>query len=87
MAIKVRDRGPRTKRDGVQKYPLAVVVWNDAWSNYEVEEITECLQETVGFLVEKTSKVVRVAQTRDADSVCDVCNIPRGMVRSIKVIK
>lgn len=71
----------------VSTYPRVVVFWRDAWSDYEKPEATECVQETLGFLVEKNRHIVRVAQTRDDFSACDVLSIPRAMVKSIKKVK
>ena len=82
MATRIGKLGSVDKN--VTKYPRVAVYWRDAWCDYDVAEETECVQETLGFLVEKTEDIVRVAQTRDSFSVCDVLNIPRGMVKRIE---
>jgi hypothetical protein len=68
------------------------VTWDDAtaldgWSSGE-EEIKPCLVLSVGFLVKKTKTHIVLAQDIAPDGHrCGRGQIPRGMVKRIKVLK
>lgn len=70
------------------------VVWIDSafhrgWGSHEnkVREMQIETCRTVGFLLEKTSRVVKVAQSVSDGTFADGISIPRRCVKSIKRLK
>ena len=75
-------------------YDLVEVIWDDAteidgWKEeHEEEELKPCLILSVGFLVAKTKTHIVIAQDLSHDRMRNGrSQIPRGMVRQIKVLK
>lgn len=71
---------------------VAVVEWDDAWTEGDPEpkQADRYPQLSCGWLVESSRKVVRLAQTRNADDnneddggFRDVITIPRALVRKL----
>ncbi len=75
-----------------QPFPIVAVIWDDAtaldgWSSGGDEPIP-CLVLSVGFLVKQTKKHIVLAQDLAPDGLqCGRGQIPRGMVKQIKVLK
>jgi len=74
------------------KYPLVVVLWEDAHSEsswIEMEEIkTSCtLVTSAGFLIRDTPESLVFTLGYSEDSIVDRMTIPRGMVKSITTIR
>lgn len=75
------------------KYPYNVVeiVWDDAeaqeagWAPAP-DKLTESLAMTVGFLIKETKKHVLISHTTDAEQINGRLQIPKGMIKSIKVL-
>ena len=77
-----------------QIYPLVEVLWDDAteikgWKEeHEEEELKPCMILSVGFLVKQTKSHVVIAQDLSDDHMRNGrSQIPRGMVKRLKVIK
>ena len=77
-----------------QTHPLVEVIWDDAthingWDDGDgEEELKPCLILSAGFLVRKTAKYLVIAQDIAHDgSQCGRGQIPRGMVKKIKVLR
>jgi hypothetical protein len=74
------------------KFPIVAVAWDDAkaidgWGE-EDDTLEPCIVLSVGFLVKKTPKYIVLAQDIAPDgTVCGRGQIPRGMVKRIKVLK
>lgn len=76
-----------------QSYPMVEVVWDDAtelkpgWDD-ELEEITPALALSVGFLISDTKDHIVIAQDIDEQGHHNGrSQIPRGMVKTIKVLR
>lgn len=76
-----------------QLYPIVEVVWEDCTSLEddwvkEDEGIKPALVLSVGFLVQQTKTHIIIAQDTDEDGYKNGrSQIPRGMVKHIKVLK
>lgn len=77
-----------------QIYPMVEVLWDDAtelkgWKEeHEEEELKHCPILSVGFLVKKTRSHVVIAQDISDDRMRNGrSQIPRGMVKSIRVLR
>jgi hypothetical protein len=66
--------------------PLAIVEWLDAWAE-ATPTATEHPRSSVGWLVLKNSKIVRLAQTFDAEGADDCITIPRAIVRRVTIVR
>ena len=82
----------KTKRP-FQKYPLCEVIWDDAseltagWTD-QIEKTEPALALSVGFLVRETKDHIVIAQDLDeAGHHNGRSQIPRGMVKKIRVIR
>lgn len=76
-----------------QKFDLVEVIWNDAseltsgWTD-EIEKDEPALALSVGFLVRETKEHIVIAQDTDAEGHHNGrSQIPRGMVKKIKVLR
>ena len=76
-----------------QKYDLVLICWNDAsaltdgWTD-EIEPDEPKLALSVGFLIRQTKEHIVIAQDLDAHGHHNGrSQIPRGMVKSIKVLR
>jgi len=76
--------------------PLVKVIWDDAcnrsdigWNDADDVEIKHQLVMTVGFMVKETPEHIIICSTKDmgSDNVNGHFQIPKGMVKSIKVLK
>lgn len=65
---------------------LVTVEWCDAWLSDTLRKDVNLIRETAGWLVTNNKRVVRIALTVDERGPGDVMNIPRSMVRKIRVI-
>ena len=77
-----------------QHYDMVEVVWNDAseltsgWADEIVEKDEPALALSVGFLVRETKEHIVIAQdTDEAGHHNGRSQIPRGMVKKIRVLK
>mgnify|MGYP001619619055 CR=1 FL=1 len=74
------------------RFDLVEVIWNDAttldgWSDKD-ESLVPCLVTSVGFLVQQTKDYIVLAQDLAHDGErCGRGQIPRGMVKRIKVLR
>jgi hypothetical protein len=70
-------------------YPLALVEWHDAWFDHEQLAIEErradYIVRTVGFLIDRSPKIVSVAQELlpDGEGFRAVTHIPAAVVERI----
>jgi hypothetical protein len=76
-----------------QHYDMVEVVWNDAseltsgWTD-KLDEDKPALALSVGFLVRETKEHIVIAQDSDEDGHHNGrSQIPRGMVKNIKVLR
>lgn len=76
-----------------QVYPMCEVVWDDAaglrhgWMSSE-EELKPQLVLSVGFLIQETPDHIVIAQDVDGEGAHNGrSQIPRGMVKQIKIIR
>ena len=76
-----------------QKFDMVEVVWNDAselvsgWTD-KLEDDEPALALSVGFLVRETKEHIVIAQALDAEGHHNGrSQIPRGMVKKIKVLR
>lgn len=76
-----------------QHYDLVMVLWNDAagirhgWAA-KSETLEPYLAVSVGFLIQETAEHIRIAQDVDGEgSHNGRTQIPRGMVKKIKVLR
>ena len=67
-------------------YKMAVVEWIDAWLSDTLQADQGCIRYTAGWLVHNNSKIVRIALTVDGRGPGDVMNIPRSLVRRVKIV-
>lgn len=71
---------------------MVAVTWDDAktidgWGDDD-DKLTPCHVVSVGFLVRKTKDYIVLAQDLAPDGlICGRGQIPRGMVKKIKVLK
>lgn len=82
----------QTKRP-FQNYPLVEVIWDDAaglkdgWTAKH-EKLEPYIALSVGFLIRDTGEHIIIAQDTDGDgSHNGRTQIPRGMVKKIKVLR
>lgn len=82
----------KTKRP-FQNYPLVEVIWDDAaglkdgWTAKH-EKLEPYIALSVGFLIRDTGEHIIIAQDTDAEgSHNGRTQIPRGMVKHIKVLR
>lgn len=72
------------------KYPLVYIEWDDAEADNGWEEapvdLKEAIAITVGFLVRETEKHLLIASSYDNHHTNGRLQIPRGMVKSMKVL-
>ena len=88
-----KTKKPVTIRRPFQKYPLVEVIWDDAaglkdgWkATHEMPD--PCIALSVGFLVRESDDHIIIAQDTDAEgSHNGRTQIPRGMVKKIRVIR
>ena len=76
-----------------QKYDMVEVIWDDAtdlvsgWTD-QIAENEPALALSVGFLVRETKDHIVIAQDTDADGHHNGrSQIPRGMVKKIRILK
>lgn len=75
--------------------PVVDVYWEDAfsgcgnWTQIEGAELPQCMTHTCGYLIRSDKRGVLVAQSVSADGerMADTTFVPRGMVRSLSVIR
>lgn len=68
-------------------YKLALVVWRDAWFSAQLSVDINLNRSTVGWLVHNNKRIVRIALTYDHErGPADIMNIPRAMVKQIKIL-
>jgi len=74
-------------------YPLVLIVWDDAagfrhgWTSKD-EPLVPQLAVSVGFLIQETEHHILIAQDTDGDGAHNGRGqIPKGMVRSMKILK
>ena len=77
----------------MQRYPLVEVWWDDAsalrhgWLEVS-EELKPQMVLTVGFLIKETDDYIMIAQDVDPQGMHNGrSQIPRGMVRNIKILR
>lgn len=81
------------------RYPIVHVVWYDAFSRdawkgiSEIKTTTPAVIDTVGYLIRKDKKFIAVShsvaneeESDREDEACCTIFIPRGMIRSMKVL-
>ena len=72
------------------KYPLVLIIWDDAESDDGWEEapkeLKPALATTVGFLIRKTKNHILVAHSYDNGHTNGRIQIPQAMIKSIKEI-
>ena len=74
------------------KYPLVVVQWQDAHSDSSWEVLADLVVKptevtSAGFLARADDEAILLTLGYSDDSVLDRLRIPKGMVRSITVIR
>lgn len=72
-------------------YDIVFIVWDDAESleaGWDTPPTTlkESLAMTVGFLVKETKKHVMISHTTDGNNINGRLQIPKGMIKSMKVL-
>lgn len=65
---------------------IALVTWTDAYFSDTLPKEINMLRTTCGFLIQNNSRVVRIAQTLDERGPGDILSVPRGMVRTVKLV-
>jgi hypothetical protein len=69
------------------EYKLCVVEWLDAWFSTMLSQEVNLVRQTAGWLIQNNKRVVRIALTIDWErGPGDMMNIPRSLVRSIKIL-
>ena len=74
-------------------HPIVKVFWDDACGGGGWRPVANALHRavetvTVGYMVKKTKLGVTVAATLNDQGDCnDVCFVPRGMIKSIEVLR
>lgn len=85
----------RSKSTGISqtkyKYDLVEITWEDAasshgWEELEETDIDEQLALTVGFLIKENGSRVVIAGTCGTTDSNNRIQIPRGMIRNMKVL-
>ena len=72
--------------------PVVLVVWEDAhsedaWTSLEDLDTRPLSCQTVGYLVQKTKRVVTVSSTLSEDGqACCTLHIPRAWVRELRYL-
>lgn len=73
------------------KYPLMVVVWDDAQSDTGWEEPPKTLEPSlatsVGFMIRQTSEHILLCGTFDEENTNNRFQIPKAIIKSMKEIK
>jgi hypothetical protein len=73
-----------------RKLKYAIVYWHDAYSAEEADDQDSALQVSVGLLISRTKRHVKLAQIADAGADTEpwrvVLTIPAGMVHAIMVL-
>jgi hypothetical protein len=62
------------------------VEWLDAYFSDTLPKDVNMVRTTAGWLVQNNKRVVRVALTYDDRGAADMMTIPRGMVRSVRIV-
>lgn len=82
----------RLEDDDLEAYPLVLVVWHDAFFEFDQASPDDCrsdyLVRTVGFLVHEGPRFVSVAQEvlPEGEGFRAVTHIPRSIVESIETL-
>jgi len=75
---------------GEYPWPIVEVIWDDAETDTGWDEVPKKLQEkyamTVGFKIKETRKHLVVCSTHDKNMTNGRIQIPKGMVKSVKVL-
>ena len=100
MARRTRSVAPRRRRArSAAVGDVVAIEWDDAWAEFgqaKLEGLADyCIVTTFGILIRDSRDVVSIAWERmgDEDEPVEkteyrsVTNIPRGMVRSIRVLR
>lgn len=74
------------------KYPIVLIEWEDAdtdhgWEELEDSDFSPTLASTVGFLIKEDDAAVSIASTYSGSSTNNRMRIPKGMIKTMKVIK
>lgn len=68
-----------------------VIIWDDAYTDGGWEEIPEQLNSSiatsVGFLVKETDHHILIASSCDGTHINGRLQIPKGMIKTLKIIK
>lgn len=92
--VVVPEAKKRKPQQPKRKYPVVLVLWDDAevsnsWEELPEEEVelNDSFVETIGFLVRKTAKYYLIASTLSGTHTNATTKIPVGMVKEFKNIK
>jgi len=76
------------------KYPLVLVIWDDAVSGHGWEAIQDIDSKpheihTVGYMVKQTKEAVTLVMSLDHENDYQNCTfvVPKGMIKEIKKLK
>ncbi len=82
---------PAAKEKKEYKYPLLIVVWDDAECDFGWEEtpteLEPALVTSVGFLVRQTENYILLAQSYDNGHTNGRFQIPKTLIKETKEIK
>lgn len=73
------------------KYPLVLVIWDDAETDSGWEQVPDklepCLATSVGFLVRQTQDYILLAMSYDETNTDNRFQIPKSVVKNMKELK